>query len=720
MSASRKTLAAALCLALVACGGNRAPSAGFDGGSSSFALSLVGGANLVVHPGEKRSLQVILTQDQVGPVANGKIHFEFQDGDPAGSNIDATDVQTDSSGTATVHFIAGHNAAGKPTFKVVASAPSYGSYPVAFSFSVIPVRRLLQIIGSASTRVASDGTTAVITLGVSTSAALKVKELDADTGASIVGDSILFTLPPVANSRWSGSTTRSITVPTGAGGEAQAFLLTAPAAEASFPVTVLSNAGGAAVTFNVTVQSGGGSSCSTNAQCGPGMVCIGDPPTCQPAGGTGGCGTGDNSCPFGYICDPSGVCQPPSGNQCDPAAPNCTSGYCCASNNTCKPDCPGPCGTGQHCVPGATCGTGRCVADASTPDVTGVWLTKHDYNIHDALPTAVRDLAEAFRLLDQAIKGKLTIPGLPGWLNAILNSIVSKLLQQYLPDWLQTVISIGDDLFTVLSNLRSAGSMHVIKNPDLTHLKGNEIWTSLIFYWLPLCGDNIGGDPNVPPPCAEIDIATTDSDTPGVVGQCKGQSLPSITVQVAPFTAGLTGSAAPYTLSVDERRVKLKMGKVILVLIDTIISLVTPYHCIDEITDCTPGPGNCPLVDCYGFGQDVENATGGLVPADLAEAACDGAVTAAGQLLTQLLATVWDPSVDTIDFKGHATISAHADDSACDSGVAPGACAGKLGNDNWDLDLAKNPGHQDGSWDGNFLFSVIKHVPGAWEATRPQ
>src|SRR5229473_3289621 len=65
----------------------------FDGGTSSFALSLVGGANLVVHPGEKRTLQVLLTQDQVGPVGNGKIHFEFQDGDPVGAKIDANDVQ---------------------------------------------------------------------------------------------------------------------------------------------------------------------------------------------------------------------------------------------------------------------------------------------------------------------------------------------------------------------------------------------------------------------------------------------------------------------------------------------------------------------------------------------------------------------------------------------------------------------------------------------------
>src|SRR5260370_31112469 len=95
MFAGRKTLAAALCLALVACGGKHAANDAFDGGTSSFALSLVGGANLVVHPGEKRTLQVLLTQDQVGPVSNGKIHFEFQDDAPLGAKIAAHHLPAD-------------------------------------------------------------------------------------------------------------------------------------------------------------------------------------------------------------------------------------------------------------------------------------------------------------------------------------------------------------------------------------------------------------------------------------------------------------------------------------------------------------------------------------------------------------------------------------------------------------------------------------------------
>ena len=60
-------------------------------------------------------------------------------------------------------------------------------------------------------------------------------------------------------------------------------------------------------------------------------------------------------------------------------------------------------------------------------------------------------------------------------------------------------------------------------------------------------------------------IATTDADNPGEVGQCKGQSLPSITVQVAPFTAtvsgtGAAGNTAPFTLTIMANALRVAAG----------------------------------------------------------------------------------------------------------------------------------------------------------------
>jgi hypothetical protein len=733
MCSTRWTLAIALCVVLAACSGKPGAETS-DGGSRNYALTLVGGANLVLHPSDKRTLQVLLAQDQVGPVANANVHFEFQDGDPAGAKLDAQDVQTDQSGVATIHFTAGTSASGRPTYKLVASAPSYGPDPVAFSFNVIPVRRLLQIVGSPTTHVAADGLSATVTIGVNTSVGLKVRDLDADTGGAIAQDDLTFTLPPAAvsggNLYWSGNTATA-TALTGAGGEAQAYLFTKSAASGPWQITALSAGGGAAVTFSVTVQNTAGSSCTTNSQCPTGQVCAGNPPVCQTGGG-GGCNNGsDNPCPYGYICDPAtNTCKPPANNQCDVNAPNCGSSQCCDPGSyTCKNICPSVCAAGQHCQPGAACGTGSCVSDITTPDVTGVWLTRHDYNVKKALPTALQDVFYAVRVLDQALLGKLTIPGLPSWLQAIINSFISKLLQNYLPDWLRTVIHISDDVVTVLSNLRSEGSMHLVKGVDYQHVSGTEVWTSLVFYWLPLCNGNIGGDPGVPPECARIDIATTDAQNPGEVGQCKGQSLPSITVQVAPFTGSVAGAgaggAAPYSLSVNQRRVQLKMGKVLLALIDLIISYVTPYHCIDEITDCHAGPGNCPLVNCYGLSQDLAGPgtwLGGFIDPGSLEGLCDGVVTTSGQAVTQLLATVWSPTADVLDFSGHATVSGAVDSSACEGGST--SCAAKLGNDTWDKDLnssnSATVNARDGNWTGDFFFKVIGKLPGSWEATRPQ
>src|SRR4051812_11416170 len=125
MSATRKCFAAAALVSLAftaqACGGKHGQTDGWDAGTSAYALTLVGAPNYQLHPGDKRTLQVLLSQDQVGPVANAGIHFEFQDGDAAGALLDQHDTTTDENGVAQVHFTAGNTANGHPTFKVVAS-----------------------------------------------------------------------------------------------------------------------------------------------------------------------------------------------------------------------------------------------------------------------------------------------------------------------------------------------------------------------------------------------------------------------------------------------------------------------------------------------------------------------------------------------------------------------------------------------------------------------
>jgi hypothetical protein len=680
----RPAAAAAICVALAACGGD--PS---NGGGETSSLTLVGNVNLVLHPLESRTFQVLLAQSQAGPVANGQIHFELQGGDPSDGALDSSDVATGSDGVASVTFTAGPSATTRPTFKLVASTAAPGPPPVAFGITVIPVHRLLQIVGSANTRPKADGSSASATLTSSATFALKVRELDADTGIAITGDSIDFTLPPNAKSHWSGSSIATATAATGAGGEAQVLLLTTALAETSFLVQAASESGGSAVTFTIAVTSA--------AQTAP------------PASGDSGC-SDDQACPTGYSCT-GGVCQPPAGAQCDPAGSSCTSGFCC-DGNQCIPDCAETCAAGSHCVAGDSCGGGLCASDSTVPDVTGVWTTRHDFEISGTLSFLSRALFAQLRVLDQAVLGALTIPGLPWFLQNIIDTFSSSLLQSYLPGWFQLLISIGDDLGTVLTNLRSEGSMVLVRNGDLTHLKGTEIWTSLVFYWLPLCGGDIRGDPSQPPDCARIDLATSNSVDLGGGGQCRNQALPVIDIQAQPFTATVTGPG-PYSLQVDERSVRLEMGKIILVLVDSLIGIVSEgqYECIDDAMDCSRDNG-C-IVDCPGIASDISAALDGIIDEQTLESLCGESVRGVGKIVTAALANAWNPSVvETLQFSGSATI--HAGVESCD-GVSTAVCASQLGSDDWDGTPLPS---RDGNWSGTF-FSV-KNLPGAWQATRPE
>jgi hypothetical protein len=629
--AACRTFAATLSVAILACGSEPAiPNAG----ASPYTLAAVGGEDVPLHPNEERTLHVLLTQDEVGPVASARVHFEFRDGDPGQSRIDAADVVTDEDGIARVHLTAGSHP-GAP-FRLVAATPELGAAPVAFSVTIIPERRLLQIVPTAATRVANDGATATTLAGVFSSVALRVRELDADTGEPIAGDRITFTLPPVASSRWSTTSSRIASAQTGLGGEARVYLITAQAAEG--PWQVVAQAAGAAstVTFDVTVQGG------------------------------------------------SHEDEPPPDADCDPAAPACGGDRCCdPAARICRP----------------------CIPDENVPDLSGVWLTKHDFNLRESLPIGLRDLFRGIRLMDQTLLGKLTIPGLPGWLQEILNAFVSRLLQQYLPGWTQQVIHVSDDLFTILSHLRSEGTMRLTRDGDSAHLQGKEAWTSLVFYWLPLCNGEIAGDPGEPPECARIDVVTTDSESAGETAQCKGEVLPSIRALVSPFTGTVVQQDGVSRLEVDERQVTLKMGKVLLILVDQLLTLVTggEYHCIEEATLCASG-GDC-LVDCLGLGRDVENATEGIVDSGTVEQLCAHGVRAAGELVVEALARAWPVTADTLDFSGSAVISGQADDSVCHRGAVPRACASRLG---------------EGRWTGDLFFRLLERQPGTWEARRPE
>ncbi|HWE23710.1 MAG TPA: hypothetical protein VG496_07190, partial [Myxococcales bacterium] len=276
------------CLAL-ACGGDPAGRRPADRPASGYRLAAVGDADLVLHPGESHPLRVVLAQEEIGTVANARIHFELT-GDPGGATLESQDAFTAQDGTAEVAFRAGNNPG---IVDITASAPGLDAADVSFGVEVVPVRKQLRIVAAPGTAVDQDGQTASVAVGAPGSVALRVRATDADTGAPIVGDTVVFTLPGGTRASLGRAGEKSATALTNATGEAQAFLMASEAED--FEASAYCAIGGEPVYFAISAEEGtvppepppcepGDPSCALpcDPPCGPGTHCDGDGPRCVP------------------------------------------------------------------------------------------------------------------------------------------------------------------------------------------------------------------------------------------------------------------------------------------------------------------------------------------------------------------------------------------------------------------------------------------------------
>lgn len=101
---------------------------------------------------------------------------------------------------------------------------------------------------------------------------------------------------------------------------------------------------------------GGAGGCTTDAQCGNGMVCTAAG-TCIPDGGTG-CTT-DAECGNGMVCTAAGTCIPDGGTGCTTDA-DCGGGMLCAADGSCIPD-GGGCANDGDCGLNEICQAGMCM-----------------------------------------------------------------------------------------------------------------------------------------------------------------------------------------------------------------------------------------------------------------------------------------------------------------------------------------------------------------------
>jgi len=445
---------------------------------------------------------------------------------------------------------------------------------------------------------------------------------------------------------------------------------------------VCSMIAGNSVTFDIDVKATA-TTCQFSSQCGNGFVCKAG--KCVTTGGgpdvpANSCGATDRPCPIGYVCNPSsGQCAPAGTVTCDQ---QCPSGYKCdeESGECVKEE--EDCTTNADC-PDGECRNGTCYPNGTVDiDITGNWFTRHRFDVRSALPGWVTFLATATRILDQIIHGQIS--GLPSWVNAIIRGIVAA----YIPPWVKTLVYLLDNIFTVFSDLRADGEMQLVSiGGNKRLIRGEEYWTSFVFYILSQCGQNIGGNPSKPPPCARVDIYTSELDGANLAVDVKG------------FTGKVVGNG-PFFFQVDRREASMKFAGIIKYVIDQVVLITTGYPSLE-------GPPGHPeqgalfnLIDCASLGLSVGGFN--LTPI------CELAVAAAAQTIADELRKM-TVTQDVLSFAGQAE-------------ARPGGnptYAEELGYADFE-DRMNNKKTPDGDWKGRFSIgpAAVQNVPGGWRASR--
>lgn len=638
---------------LGACGDDRA-SGNSDAGveyQQVRVLARVGQGIFVGHPGDVITLRALLAVTEVGPIPNGEISWRIAQ-DPGNTLIQDLKTTTSDSGITENVVTLGD------TGPVVVRADSNGAASKAvWKIDVQPVIKHLRIVDSSNVRLLdTSAQAAFVTAPLAGQVQLRVKVTadSVDTEKPLTNEPINFAL--ASSLAGTSFATDSLTYTQGDG---QAWvILNSGTSRGTYKVTASTNS--SFVEFTVEVKNGGG---GTNP-------------------GTGTCGTDDRPCPLGYSCDLStGQCKPAFGSGCD-SCPDST--VCDPVTNQCTALDP-ECDTNIPCPTGFLCQNGICNPnDPNVVDVTGLWFTRHIFDIRSGLPSWVQTLSTGVRVIDQIINGQFNF-GLPGWIQAIVGAIIQEVIRSVVPSQVYEIVRILDSIFTIFSNLRAEGEMHLAAVGSPQALSGTEDWTSFIFYMLPLCGGNISGDPAHPPECARMDIMTNQ------IPQA------DIALTVKPFAARVSGT----TIFMDKREVNMRLAKFLKYVLDEAMKLITgdPAATLENTL--------VNLIPCPQFAQDMADGLGFPSLEPLFENLCRTSITAATGALVSAVSNT-QVTTDVLQFNGQASIRSIYNTNYGD----------ELGSQACERDLETcNP--SDGWWKGKFSIGVsVNNVPGRWRASR--
>jgi Cys-rich repeat protein len=686
---------------LAACGEDPAATGTIDAGPVVKVLVRAGPGAIEAHPGDQLTLQAVLAVSDVGPVPDATVTWKIVT-NPGGAELSTATSTTNEAGVAETVLQLDPTEIGE----YVVRADSAGATSKAvWKIDVQNPIKHLRILPATGIVTDNADQHANVSAGIGRQVVLRVaatvEERDGDR--KLAGEPVTFAF---TGGQYSGATFPNNAdgkVTTQADGTASIALAAGTAAgNFSLSATI---AGGISVTFDVTVSRNGGAGCQSSTQCPSGQSCISG--QCQAVGsGSADCSGNDRPCPVGFSCNAtSGQCEPGSGGGCEacPKGPACTSQstctggqvctegfcqnpgvHCDESTNTCVPD--DPCSSDTDCPSGFTCQSGVCNPSGDAViDVTGLWFTRHYFDINAALPGWVRTIKTVVNTMDQVANGQ--IPNLP----SIVNALISGVIRQYIPEWVLTLIRILNSVLTVFSDLRAEGQMDLVANGGPRILAGNEVWDRFVFRFLPACGASLPTPTN---PCDVIDIYTTDLEAA------------DLAVSVMPFAAKVGGdSTSGYTLLVDPRQAKMKIAGLLKYVLDQAISATTPYPSLEDrpcsatVTDqCGPGSGALSnLIDCAGLNEFINQT----IPFDIT-GLCQAAVSAGGSALANVIRNI-TISQDVLNFSGQATARATAGNALY---------ADELGWPDYRT-------RKDGEWKGKFHILVdVKNVPGAWRGSR--
>ena len=341
--------------------------------------------------------------------------------------------------------------------------------------------------------------------------------------------------------------------------------------------------------------------CQTDANCTAPYVCNLSGGKCVPpsAKNNGPCDPIEGSnCPSGQQCI-DGVCMaPPAGCQTNE---DCPAGYLCKSGS-CVPDgvngAPGcakntDCGNAQVCVGGVCKPSATCSIPHPLDRLAGSWTLDSMLHVRDGLQGFTKGLLGLASTLQSIIDGKFTISGVPSFFTSIIGGLLQGMIQQYVPPWGTSVISLLNDVNEVIKDT------HVISTEQITALGsdmylGNSIWQLVEFEY------------------KGVKVSTTPDKIPGL-GQVCG------------------------VFYIDKHKVKNAIGKIFRWAVEAVI---TGVSCSMDNGPCykdLPSMFN-DLIDCNGLAAAMASSNGQVTGLDaLVLAACVAEKQTFINLLTQAL-----------------------------------------------------------------------------------